>query len=36
VLSKRLPATVETCAVTYERSTKAANALPAVKHVGCK
>ena len=36
VLSKRLPDTVKTCAVTYERSTKAANALPLVKHVGCK
>jgi hypothetical protein len=36
VLSKRLPDTVKTCAVTYERNTKAANALPLVKHVGCK
>ena len=36
VLSKRLPDTVKTCAVTYERSTKAANALPLVKHVACK
>jgi hypothetical protein len=35
VLSKRLPETVKTCNVTYERSTKAANALPLVKHVGC-
>ena len=35
VLSKRLPESVKTCAVTYERSTKAANALPLVKHVGC-
>lgn len=36
VLSKRLPETARTCSVTYERSTKAANALPLVKHVGCK
>jgi hypothetical protein len=35
VLSKRLPETVRTCNVTYERSTKAANALPIVKHVAC-
>ena len=36
VLSRRLPETVNTCAVTYERSTKAVNALPVVKHVTCK
>lgn len=36
VLSKRLPETARTCSVTYERSTKAANALPLVKHVECK
>lgn len=35
VLSRRLPDTAKTCTVTYERSTKAANALPVVKHVGC-
>lgn len=35
VLSKRLPETVKTCSVTYERTTKAANALPLVKHVSC-
>jgi hypothetical protein len=35
VLSKRLPDTVRTCNVTYERSTKAANALPIVKYVAC-
>ena len=35
VLSKKLPESVKTCAVTYERSTRAANALPPVKHVGC-
>ncbi|HZM48185.1 MAG TPA: STY0301 family protein [Burkholderiales bacterium] len=36
VLSRKLPETVKTCAVTYERTTKAANALPVVKHVVCK
>ena len=35
VLSKRLPETVKNCTVTYERNTKAANALPIVKHVAC-
>ena len=36
VLSKRLPETVKTCAVTYERNSRAPNALPLVKHVSCK
>ena len=35
VLSRRLPESVKTCAVTYERNTKAASGLPLVKHVGC-
>jgi len=36
VLSRRLPASVTTCRVTYERRTQAASGLPAVKHVACK
>jgi len=35
VLSRRLPETVRTCNVTYERSTTAANGLPLVKAVSC-
>lgn len=36
VLSRRLPADVRTCTVTYERKTRNTAGLPAVKHVGCK
>lgn len=35
VLSRRLPASVRTCKVTYERKTQATSGLPTVKHVGC-
>ena len=35
VLSRRLPATVTTCKVTYERKTQVGSGLPAVKHVAC-
>jgi hypothetical protein len=35
VLSRRLPAEVTSCKVTYERNTQAASGLPTVKHVGC-
>ena len=36
VLSRRLPDSVKTCKVTYERKTQTAAGLPAVKHVACK
>lgn len=35
VLSRRLPESVRTCKVTYERKTQATLGLPTVKHVGC-
>ena len=35
VLSRRLPDSVRTCKVIYERKTQAISGLPVVKHVGC-
>ena len=36
VLSRRLPAEVTGCRVSYERKTQTAAGLPAVRHVACK
>ena len=36
VPSRRLPDSVRTCKVTYERKTQTTSGLPVVKHVGCK
>ena len=35
LLSRRLPESVRTCKVIYERKTQATSGLPVVKHVGC-
>ncbi|HKA45261.1 MAG TPA: STY0301 family protein [Burkholderiales bacterium] len=35
LLARRLPESVRTCKVIYERKTSGTSGLPAVKHVGC-